>query len=231
MSIAPHNLTFEVLKAKQRELRSGFSEALTLRVHRSLSWLGRGEEETDDIDVKFVLLWVGFNAAYADEIQAETTGERGLFKAYFDTLVSLDKSQRIYHAVWARFTREIKLLMANRYVFAAFWRHHNGIAGFDDWQRRLASSQKAVEGAMKYKDTARILSIVFDRLYMLRNQILHGGATWNSATNRNQVRDGAAVLGWLLPIFIDVMMDNPDHDWGKAFYPVVKEATGTQRSS
>ncbi len=65
---------------------------------------------------------------------------------------------------------------------------------------------------------------------MLRNQLLHGGATWNSATNRNQVRDGAAVLGWLLPILIDIMMDNPDHNWGRAFYPVVKgSAVGLRR--
>ena len=80
------------------------------------------EEEVGDVDVKFVLLWVGFNAAYADEIQAEATGERGLFKAYFDTLVSLDTSQRIYDAVWARFAPEIKVLLSNRYVFAPFWR-------------------------------------------------------------------------------------------------------------
>lgn len=223
MSAIPPPLTFDALKSKQRELRSDFSEGLTLRVHRSLSWLGRAESEVGDADVKFVLLWVGFNAAYADEIQAEATGERGLFKAYFDTLVSLDKTQRIYEAVWARFAHEIKLLLSNRYVFAPFWRHHNGVSGFDDWQRRLVSSQKAVEAAMRSKDTARILSIVFDRLYVLRNQLLHGGATWNSATNRNQVRDGAAVLGWLLPILIDIMMNNPDHNWGRAFYPVVKD--------
>lgn len=216
-------LTFDALKAKQRELRSDFSEGLTLRVHRSLSWLGRAQSEVGDADVRFVLLWVGFNAAYADEIQAEATGERGLFNAYFDALVSLDKAQGIYEAVWARFAHEIKLLLSNRYVFAPFWRYQNGVSGFDDWQRRLVSSQKAVEAAMRSKDTARILSIVFDRLYVLRNQLLHGGATWNSATNRNQVRDGAAVLGWLLPIFINIMMDNPDHDWGRAFYPVVKE--------
>src|SRR5476651_118150 len=148
-------LTFETLKTKQRGLRSAFSEALTLRVHRSLSWLGRAEGEVGDVDVKFIVLWVGFNAAYADEIQAEATGERGLFKAYFDTLVSLDTSQRIYDAVWARFAHEIKVLLSNRYVFAPFWRHHNGISGFEDWQRRLTASQKAVESAMKYKDTAR----------------------------------------------------------------------------
>jgi hypothetical protein len=36
------------------------------------------------------------------------------------------------------------------------------------------------------------------------------------------VTDGAAVLGTMMPVFIDIMMDNPMHDWGKPFYPVVK---------
>jgi hypothetical protein len=56
---------------------------------------------------------------------------------------------------------------------------------------------------------------------VLRNQLVHGGATWNSTVNRSQVRDGAAVLGWLLPVMIDIMMNNSDRDWGKPFYPVV----------
>ena len=56
---------------------------------------------------------------------------------------------------------------------------------------------------------------------MLRNQLVHGGATWNSAVNRDQVRDGAAILGFLVPVFVDVMMDNPHEDWGRPFYPVV----------
>src|SRR5437868_1365931 len=39
--------------------------------------------------------------------------------------------------------------------------------------------------------------------------LVHGGATWNSDVNRAQVRDGAALLGTLLPIFVDLMMDHP----------------------
>ena len=59
-----------------------------------------------------------------------------------------------------------------------------------------------------------VLSLVFDRLYVLRNLLVHGGATWNSRVNRDHVRDGAAILAFLMPVFVDVMMDNPDEDWG-----------------
>src|SRR5262245_40428863 len=93
---AGKSLSFDSLKKKQRALRNGFPETLGLRVHRAISWLGRAEAENKDADVRFILLWIGFNSAYASEIVADTSNERSAFKAYFDTLVSLDRSHRIY---------------------------------------------------------------------------------------------------------------------------------------
>ena len=58
----------ENLKTKQRTLREGFPKPLTLRVHRALSWLRRAEDEGEDDDVRFILLWIGFNAAYLLEV-------------------------------------------------------------------------------------------------------------------------------------------------------------------
>ncbi len=51
--------------------------------------------------------------------------------------------------------------------------------------------------------------------------MIHGGATWNSEVNRAQVTDGADILSFLVPVFVDIMMDNPAEDWGRPFYPVV----------
>jgi hypothetical protein len=77
-------LNFDTLKAKQRAPRYAFSEPLALRVHRAASWFARAVAEKDDADVRFILLWIGFNSAYADDIDVDST-ERGAFKAYFDT--------------------------------------------------------------------------------------------------------------------------------------------------
>jgi Apea-like HEPN len=214
-------LTHVSLKARQRDIRDAFPEALALRVHRALSWLGRAETEADDLDVKFILLWVAFNAAYASEIEARVGHEREVFGGYFHALVALDGDQLIYSSVWERFSQEIRLLINNPYIFAPFWSHHNGTPGYDDHGDRLVKAQSAVNKAFKDRDTATLLSIMFDRLYVLRNQLVHGGATWNSKVNRDQVRDGAAVLATLVPIFINIMMDHPTRDWGKPFYPVV----------
>ena len=84
-------LTHAILKAKQRELRAGYPETMGLRVHRSISWIGRAEDATDD-DGRFIFLWIGFNAAYADEEEFHDAapGERAAFASYFRKVVTLD---------------------------------------------------------------------------------------------------------------------------------------------
>lgn len=154
-------------------------------------------------------------------MQGIATGERGAFEGFFAKLVALDADQQIYNAIWKQFSGPIRNLMQNRYVFNPFWQFHNGVDGFDDWEERFNASARSFAQAVQSTDTTRVLSFVFDRLYILRNQLIHGGATWNSAVNRAQVGDSAAILGFLMPVFIDIMMDNPDEDWGQPFYPVV----------
>jgi len=77
--------------------------------------------------------------------------------------------------------------------------------------------------ALSSNNTAAVLGIVFSRLYTLRNQLMHGGATWNSSVNRDQMRDCVKVLGDLVPAIFSIMLDSPDTLWGDAVYPVVKE--------
>ena len=77
-----------------------------------------------------------------------------------------------------------------------------------------------VSRAVGDQNTAVILNELFDRLYVLRNQIMHEGATWQSSVNRNQVRDGAAIMAFLTPRLVKLMMDNPAVDWGVPHYPL-----------
>lgn len=211
----------DALKIKQRRMRISFPGDLSLRVHRSLSWLDRAEKSADDLDAQFISLWIGFNAAYAADIDRSSPGERGRFGSFFEQLVSLDANSSIYDAVWSRYTREVKLFANNRYVFSPFWSYQNGDKSYRDWEKRLLTSKVFFERAIQKKATADILSVLFDRLYVLRNQLIHGGATWNGSVNRDQLRDGATILLTLLPIFIDLMMDNANENWGAPYYPVV----------
>ena len=64
-----------------------------------------------------------------------------------------------------------------------------------------------------------MLSIVFARLYTLRNQLMHGHATWKGGLNLAQLREGTKIMRWLPLVFIDIMLENPESNWGKVFYP------------
>ena len=99
--------------------------------------------------------------------------------------------------------------MENRYVFNPFWQHQTGSTASTTGRIASRRLRDAFTRAFQASDTARVLTFVFDRLYVLRNQIVHGGSTWNSRVNRAQVHDGAAILGFLMPVFVDLMMDNP----------------------
>lgn len=88
--------------------------------------------------------------------------------------------------------------------------------------RTVPNSSPTIPRPLGQVDTIEILSMLFDRLYALRNQLIYGEATWNSRTNRDQLRDGAAILRNVVPVMVDLMMDAPRTDWGVPMYPAIE---------
>lgn len=213
-------LTAAELKDHHRQIRDQEPDALRLRIHRALSWLIRSEQEESDPDLRFVLQWIALNAAYAREFGREET-ERSRAKAFLDTLVTLDTQKRLHQALFQQFTGPIRNLIDNKFTFEPFWTAMRTHDASNRWEEGFANSKKAAFAAVMQGDTTKVLGIVFDRLYDLRNQLVHGGATWNSQVNRAQLTDAVAILGTLVPLIISVMMDHPEQDYGDALYPVV----------
>jgi hypothetical protein len=216
-------LDYESLKARHRELQAGFSPALALRTHRALSWLHRAEGERGDHDARFVFLWIAFNAAYANEIShRKVFSERRLLLGFLNRLIDSDRENLLYEVVWKRYSASIRLLINNPFVFQPYWDHLNGALTDRDWRERFARSKSSAHRALGRMDTKKVFAVAFDRLYTLRNQVVHGGSTWNSSVNRSQVTDGARILGDIVPIVIHLMMENPQQLWGDPCYPVVE---------
>lgn len=200
----------------------------TLRMRRALSWLERAEAADDDHDLCFICLWIAFNAAYAQDLGTEgSASERQAFRRFMGELCALDSNQALASLVWQVFPGPIRVLLDNRYVFQPFWDALNTPRADgsvpDHWRRAFDEARQQVHRALARQDTERVLYEVFVRLYTLRNQLMHGGATWNSSVNRAQVRDGRTLLARLLPAMLGVMMDHPARFAGRPFYPVVSD--------
>ncbi|MDE0304042.1 MAG: HEPN domain-containing protein [Albidovulum sp.] len=215
------NTDAQRLKELQRRRRENFPPNLSLRVHRAISWVQRAEASQDDPDAAFIFYWIAFNAVYAgDNFVGNSKGDMSDF---FGKIIKFDRSNIIYDTIWTKFHGPIRVLLQNKYVFQEFWNHQNKKPGFVDWERRFEGDNNTIRKALQYKNSTKILEKLFARLYVLRNQLVHGGATWNSSANRSQVRDGHRIMEMLVPLFIELIMANPDSDWGGVFYPYIEE--------
>ena len=225
-SLAHLNQRHQALVAKQRN-------AFTLRMNRSLSWLQRaqsaGEAGSGDDDVAFICLWIAFNAAYAQDTagRMDNASERQSFRDFVGQVCRLDADKALPALVWQVFPGPIRILLDNQNVIQPFWDALNNPRSDGSipthWRDAFDEARQRVQRALAQQDTERVLYEIFVRLYTLRNQLMHGGATWNSSVNRAQVRDGRALLARVLPVMLGVMMNHPAQFEGRPFYPVVAE--------
>ena len=219
------SMNFEQLKQYQREQRECFSDSLRLRSHRALSWLQRAEM-AEDLDGRFIFLWIAFNAAYATEVDASLrTSTQDHFREFFQRINTLDQAKKLDDLVWNEFTGNIRTLLDNPYVFQPFWEWQAGALSEEGWRDRFRRAKTQAGEALAASDTPKLLMLVFQRLYTMRNQLIHGGATWNSFVNREQMLDSTRLLHKVVPVIITIMMENPTEEWGRSYFPVVDAAS------
>lgn len=158
------------------------------------------------------------NGLYSmNEDRFEQLPEQERFAEFVDRLVASDGDERFYNLLWNKFSGPVRLLIENKFVYGPFWDVQRGEAR--DWERGFQRSIADANQALSKKNLLYLLRIVLDRLYMLRNQLIHGGATYKSSVNRAQVNDGGNLLISLLPMIIEIMISEPEEDWGRIYFP------------
>ena len=155
-------VTYVHLKARHRAEREAFPKALSLRVHRALSWLSRAEQlaEQDDPDGQFIFLWIAFNAAYATEIDERyRTSAQVTSRAFLRRLAELDAPHgRLDAMVWQEFSASLRTLLDNPYVHKAFWDWQNGLIDEDDWKQSFTRAKRAATQALARQNTVTRIS-------------------------------------------------------------------------
>ena len=174
------------------------------RMRRAKSWHERSEEATSDGE-RFIFLWIAFNAAYgSDASDSVSLTQRRQFTEFLARVLERDAGNEIEGIIWDTFSGPIRILLENRYVFAPFWKWVQGEAEGDDWQERFGRETESVRRKLSRRDVHGVLRIVFDRLYTLRNQIFHGGATFSEGWGQTQVHDGSRIMTSLVPAVLAI---------------------------
>ena len=220
-------MDFEKAYLDYKEHKIEFDENFRIKLHRAFSWLKQADEAPNE-DLRYICLWIAFNSVYGKEREPQnigtSLGDRQSFQRYLAVISNLDKNRRIITAIRKNLKEIIRELLENRYTFQPYWDYYNGKKEFSEWERAFQKAKKLAIQELTEGGTAQILSIVFDRLYTLRNQILHGGATCGSQINRKQLHDGCLILETIIPVVLEIMLSKPDTEiWGEPYYPHVHD--------
>lgn len=195
-------------------------ESLTIRLHRAISWLKSAEKQNDNLDVKFISHWIAFNACYAVDLNGiSSKPEKAKLRDFTSSLVHFDRT-RLYNLFWEKYSGPVRVLIENKFVFEKFWEFNRG--DVDNYEASFNKSIATALNCLSKENIEGLMEIVLERLYTLRNSIMHGGSTYNSKLNRAQLKDACNIMQLLVPIIIDIMLENSEHDWGEIAYPVVK---------
>jgi hypothetical protein len=212
-SAAELRKAFRAIPQEQRDAHQAFS----IRIWRGLSWLERAEGAAD-IEGQFISLWIAFNAVYGSiQDDGMNAPDHANWQEFLAGIVQADTHDRLGQIMWAD-QRSVLKLVDNRYLFRPFRQRH---ADADD---KLARSRRQVMAHLQGRCVVGVFQELFERLYVLRQQLFHGAATWGSKLNRPCLKAGAALLGRIIPAVIEIMVAaGPQRDWGQVCFPPVSE--------
>lgn len=220
------------------------------RLRRADSWLQRSEAAKDETE-RFIFLWIAFNAAYGYEAFPSDSGqwpvEREKFDRFLGEVLKRDKEKVLEKTLWRTqvvmkcddngvlkktfrrtYLDPICDLLNNHYVFKPFWEAVRGSDTESDWEAKFLERNSSVQRSMEVGDARGVLMELFMRLYMLRNQIIHGGATFEIGWGQDQVRDGSRIMKSLVPPILEIMQanieENPESNvWELVMFPRVND--------
>ena len=194
-----------------------------VRVHRAFSWLGLTETLDAESQADLVLIhqWIAFNALYGqwDENQREPVADRQSWQSFLAKVVKLDASQQLV-TVLTDHKRLVMAILGNAYLNRCFWSDGDAAdGGLQDPKRHERGRFKAQSWYVERR-WLLVLEQLLERVYLLRCQLVHGAATFNSRLNRDAMKHCTTMLRHLLPALLSVLIEHgADEDWGPLCYP------------
>lgn len=199
------------------------------RMRRAESWLKRSRQSEKGSVERFVFLWISFNSAYGVE-RSKKKNEIDSVRSFLT--IALEKDKEAASKDKARleeifsFKKElIAVILENPCISEQFWDYvHKRNSIGEEWREKFTLENDNVLTAWENRDLENFLPPIFSRLYILRNQVIHGGATHPHKAGERQIKHGTALMDFLIPGLIKIVRKdiekNPNSkSWGKVEYP------------
>lgn len=210
-----------------------------IRMQRSLSWMQRFAEEEVDEDIGFILHWIAFESLYGQDDNSQFTTRDNKptvlqeIVKFFDELEKSerDRSKLVNAAI--EMLDDINSTFANPYISNEAWAvYYKGStkAGSKHNPFAKAADKFKPYTQSKLKDPHqfnKVIKDLFQRLYLVRNQLFHGNASYKQDKSP-QVVSAFHILRKLMPLIVEIMLrsleDNLGSErWGKVPYPRIKD--------
>ena len=205
---------FKMNKPKQ-------SQHFNLRIHRSMSWLNKADDLVDDLDLQFLSLWIAFHAIYAKEL--DIAKDESDLKAFLQQIFDRDDFHKLHTLIWDRLSQPIKFILDSPFLHQSLWEYQNQKISQHLYKEQVIQEKLQATEAIENKDVVSMLYILIYRLHTLRNQLLHGGLSYQSCINRQLLKSSIRLLLLLLPMFVQILIENAAHfDTGLPYYPVLQ---------
>lgn len=217
----------ETVRQLENEFRARFptkpttsTQPLTDRVRRSLSWLRRATEVSDeDLPPRFVDVWIAFNALYgqARYLKEFESRDKDDFGEFILRLTELRSGQRQLGQLIGRkhFQARAQELVQNKYLWNEWWGRK-----LDKYGERSGKEVIRFERALRNGDSATTLSCLFERLWVLRNQVVHGSSSASTRKSRDALYPAILLLEEILPKFIRLMIhEGQGENWPPVPFP------------
>ena len=196
-----------------------------LRLRRAITWLEEAENASSP-HVQLVLLWIAFNALYGKDRDVLGQGGKGSMNGFLKRIIRQDSDEIIFIAL-RRLRNRIKTLMLLLPSYDKFWRVMYCPSEREEWGNYFRVFNEENERVIKFlnqkkfdtKELIKVTGMIFNRLYVVRNQSMYGAATKGNKLFVSHVNAGVALLSELVPRIALIMLRAKERHWGKIPYP------------
>jgi hypothetical protein len=223
---APLNMT--TLRKLWKPRRDAYSKAhlyeeVRVRIHRALTWLEFSErcDVREDLDAKLIAQWIAFTALTSQWNKKTKAPEPDAAATRLFIQQILDHDQDgLMQMVLETNDRAARALFEDAYLAKQFKSRETAQNSKPrNGSGKTFTTKSTMEDILEHAQFEPWLEAVLERILFVRNQLVHGGSTYNGRLNRVAVRRASSLLEHVVACFMQILMEHGyTDDWGDLCY-------------